>query len=122
MLTSLYKALLTQLEPLAMPVFLTDCVPQGSCFPYMTAQILAPLSAGDAGQIKLTIWCCADTPNAERLLRTDALLALLPSRGLRLTLPDGAALLRRTGTTLSVRDDIALGLQTTWQLQYYPHA
>lgn len=120
MLTSLFQALISQLSPLDMPVYLVDCVPDGTAFPYVAAEVQPSLTGQDSGALTLTLWSHCDAANAERLAQADSLLSLLPARGVRLSLEEGALLLRLKEPAVCVQDSAARGLRTVWQLTFIP--
>ncbi|MGN0753677.1 MAG: hypothetical protein ACI4ME_04390 [Aristaeellaceae bacterium] len=120
MLTSLFRAICDHLTPLGVPVYLADCVPDGAAFPYITANIAAPLAAHTAGAVTLTLWCAGDQANAQRLSQVDELLALLPARGIPLTTAAGVITLRQTGGARCLRESGALGIKTVWKLCCFP--
>ena len=120
MLNSIYRALVSHLSRLRIPVYLADSVPQGAAFPYITATIEAPLTADHAGTLTLTVWCTGGSANSMRLSHTDALYSLLPCRGACLNADTGSILLRQSGTAACVQDASALGMQSRWTLRYIP--
>lgn len=122
MLTDLHQALLRQLAPLELPVYLSDCIPDRARFPYITAMIKMPLRPGDAGSLTLQLWCRGGSANADRFRLTDELLARLPARGLRLTLPHGTATLRLQSEIACISSKDALGMEMTLDLRCYPAA
>ena len=123
MLSNLYQALVSHLSGLEAPVHQADCVPRDAAFPYVTMTLDAPPAPGSPGQATLTIWCLGDGAHAQRLRLADALLALLPARGLYLSLPEGAVTLRMNPSALArpLQDGEALGLRLTWELQCFPN-
>lgn len=120
MLTSIYQALASHLSRLRIPVCLADCVPEGTAFPYVTAKIDAPMTAGSAGSLTLTVWCKGSSAHTDRVSHTDSLYSLLPPRGAFLTTDTGALLLRQTSAAQCVQDSVALGMQSQWELHFYP--
>lgn len=122
MLTELYQALSAQLSALDAPLYLTDCVPAGAAFPYLTAAMSVPLTPGEAGALTLTLWCHGDTANAERFRLSEALAEQLPARGFRLALKDGTYILRLKAGPTPIRSQEALGVKTVWTLRCYPAA
>lgn len=119
MLTHLFQALIAHLGSLDIPVWLADCVPQGTPLPYITAEIKAPLNTG-AGSLTLTCFPCADAAHADRLAQADALLALLPVRGLWLAIEEGAVILLPEGPAVCVQDAGLQGLRMAWTLHFFP--
>ncbi len=122
MLTVLYEALALHLAALDAPVYLADCVPPGTLFPYVTAEINAPCTPAEEGAIALTLWCLGGTANADRLRLGDELLALLPPAGMHMQTGSGTALLRMKAPAETLRSGDALGLRMTWSLRCYPDA
>lgn len=110
MLTDLHQALLRQLAPLEVPAYLADCIPDSARFPYIAAMIKISPRPGDAGSITLQLWCRGGSANADRFRLTDALLARLPARGLRLTLPHGTATLRLQSEIACIGSKDTLGI------------
>ena len=122
MLTELYEALALHLAPLDAPVYLAECVPPDTLFPYVTAQVAAPCTPAEKGRITLTLWCLGSAANSDRLHLGDALLSLLPAEGLHMPMKSGFALLRMDSPAECLRSGDALGLRMTWSLRCYPHA
>ncbi len=120
MLTSIYHALYEHMARLGLPVYLADCVPVTTAFPYITAKIAAPLAPHASGSVTLTFWSLDAQTNSHRLFQVDQLLTMLPARGLRLETEMGALVLRQEGGTLCVRESAALGLRTVWKLHCFP--
>lgn len=122
MLTELYEALALHLAALDAPVYLADCVPAGTMFPYITAEVDAPCSPAEEGRITLTLWCLGSAANKDRLRLGDELLSLLPADGSHMQTRSGTALLRMDSPTKCLRSSEALGLRMTWSLHCYPAA
>lgn len=120
MLTSLFQAIVGRLASPELPVFLTDCVPEGAAFPYITAEIIAPLLPDREGSLTLTVWCRSDASNRDRILLTDRLFSRLPARGVRLALDNGTAILQLREGTACVHSRDALGVRTFWMLRCFP--
>lgn len=120
MLTSLYQALADRLSGLGVSLYHADCVPADAAFPYITFEAAAPLAPGRSGQLALTVWACGEAAHAQRLHLADALLAVLPARGLYLALAEGAAILAPPAGTETLQSGSALGLRLTWTLEYHP--
>lgn len=120
MLKALFEALQPLLMPLGIPVFLADCIPEGVGLPYLAADIEAPAAPGLPGKVTLTLWCAGASANAERLRLGDELTALLPDRGLCLSLPEHAVTLRPTGSVTCTRVRGALALKRTFTLGCIP--
>lgn len=120
MLKALYEALLTLLMPLGIPVFLSDCIPDGAGLPYLTADIEAPAAPGLSGKLTLTLWCAGASANADRLRLGDELALLLPDRGLCLSLPEHIIPLRPTGGIPCTHSKGAIGLKRTFTLGCIP--
>ncbi|MBQ2931072.1 MAG: hypothetical protein IJD99_12760 [Clostridia bacterium] len=120
MLTSIFQTLTTHLAPLDLPVHLADCVPAGTAFPYLTADVQPALTSQHSGTLTLTLWAHGNAANAERLTRMDQLWALLPPRGIRLATDSGALLLRLKSPAACVQDDDARGMQTVWHITHIP--
>ncbi len=115
MLKELHQALVQLFTPLALPVYLADCVPEGAYFPYIIAEAAVAPLPGQEGSLTLTLWCAGCAANTERFLLTERMLEYLPARGLRLTLAHGMAALRMTDSTC-LRSGEALGIRTGWTL------
>lgn len=122
MLTDLYQALSARLSGIGAPLYLADCVPAGTAFPYLTAAMSVPLSPGEAGAITLTLWCHGDAANVERFRLSEMLAEQLPARGIRIVLTGGACTLRLKAGPTPVRSQEALGMKTVWALRCYPSA
>lgn len=120
MLTSICRALNERLSQLGVPFYLEDCVPPGTSFPYITADVRAPLAPHANGRLTLTFWCQGDTASSHRLSQADLLLKQFPARGLRLETASGAAILRQEGGAVCVREAAAQGVKITWKLQFFP--
>ena len=122
MLTSLYQVLVQKLSLMNLPVYLSDCIPEGTGFPCIALEIAAPPIATAAGKVTLTIWCRGETANYDRLCLAEELLAYLPSRGVRLALDCGTATLLMSDSASCVHSKDALGVKTQWTLHFYPSA
>lgn len=90
---TLQKALLSHLSPLNLPVYLADCVPERTAFPYMTMEMKRGGGFPADGNVALTLWCRGAEANTQRAELAGALHALFPDCGTVLTLPNGAAAL-----------------------------
>lgn len=122
MLIELYQALSARLSGFDAPLYLADCVPAGTTFPYLTAAMSVPLSAGEAGALTLTLWCSGSTANTERFRLSEVLSEHLPARGFRLALTDGAYTLRLKAGPAFISSQEALGVKTIWTLSCCPAA
>ena len=122
MLTSLYQVLVQKLSLMHLPVYLSDCIPEGTGFPCITLEIAAPAIAAAAGKVTLTIWCRGGTANYDRFCLAEKLLAYLPARGVRLALDCGVITLQMSESAACVRSEDALGVKTQWTLHFYPSA
>lgn len=120
MLMSLYQALLQKISPLNLPVYLADCVPEGTGFPCIVLDIAAPAQPAEDGKVTLTIWCRGNTANHDRLRLMERLLMHLPARGTHLALDSGAVTLRMNDSVTCVHSKDALGVKTLWTLHFYP--
>lgn len=120
MLKALYEALQTRLMPLGIPVFLSDCIPDGAGLPYLAADIESPASPGLSGKLTLTLWCAGASANADRLRLGDELSVLLPDRGLCLSLPEHIITLRPTGGIPATHSKAAIALKRTFTLGCIP--
>lgn len=90
---TLQKALLTHLSPLALPVYLADCVPERTPFPYVTMALNCGGGFPADGDVTLTLWCRGAEANLQRASLAASLQALFPDGGTVLTLENGAAAL-----------------------------
>lgn len=122
MLSSIFSALHKRLAQAGLPVYLADCVPSATPFPYCTAAIAAPLIPGNAGRLTLTFWSSNDQANAHRLYQTDLLLEQLPARGFCLETNAGRVVVRMAGSTVCLRESAAQGVRTEWTLHFIPAA
>lgn len=120
MLTCIFQELIAQISALDIPVYLADCVPDGTPFPYLTAQVQPSLESQTNGTLILTAWSCNDSANAERLTHAENLFTLLPARGIRIPTDYGVLLLRLKSPAICVQDANVRGLQTVWRLSYIP--
>lgn len=120
MLTELYQALTTWLSGFDAPLYLADCVPAETAFPYLTASMSVPLSSGEAGALTLTLWCHGDAANTERFHLSESLAEHLPARGFRIALKDGTYTLRMKAGPTHVHSQEALGMKTVWTFRCYP--
>lgn len=120
MLTSIFQTLTAHLAPLDLPIHLADCVPAGTAFPYLTADVQPALDRLSSGTLTLTLWAHGGTVNTERLTRMDQVWALLPPRGIRLATDSGALLLRLKSPAACVQDEDARGVQTVWHITHIP--
>ena len=120
MLTSLYEALVQKLSLMNLPVFLSDCVPEGTGFPCLTLEIAAAPLPREAGRVAMTIWCRGEAANQNRFRLMEELLDYMPARGFRVALNSGSAILRMNESAACVRSKDALGVKTLWTLHLYP--
>lgn len=120
MLMSIFRALYDLLTDAGLPVYLADCVPDQADFPYITAEIEAPLTSRSAGAVTLTFWFTEDQANSQRLSRMDRLLKQLPARGLWLTTDSGTITLRQEGNAACLREGDVQGMKTRWKLCCFP--
>ena len=120
--SSIFSALHKRLAEAGLPVYLADCVPPATPFPYFTADIAAPLIPGNAGRLTLTFWSANDQTNAHRLYQTDLLLEQLPARGFCLESSAGRIIARMAGSTVCLRESAAQGVRTEWTLHFIPTA
>ena len=122
MLTRIFRALTSHLAKFGVPLYLADCVPSGTKFPYLTLDIQPPASAQEEGLLTLTYWCTGDLANTQRLTQMDALSSLLPPRGLWLSMTGGAIVLRPLDQVKCVTEATAQGVQEKWKLLCFPSA
>ena len=122
MLSSIFSALHQRLARVGVPVYLSDCVPPATPFPYFTADVAVPLTPRDAGRLALTFWSANDQANAHRLFQTDLLLEQLPARGFCLDTSAGRVILRLEGSAVCLRECTAQGVRTEWTLRFIPSA
>lgn len=120
MLSAIFSALIARLSPLGFPVYAADCVPEGAAFPYMTAEVAAPLAPGTAGSLTLTAWIQSGAAHSERIALAENLHALLPARGTWLAADSGALTLVGDGPIRCVQDGPLLGAQSRWTLRFFP--
>ncbi|MBR6667071.1 MAG: hypothetical protein IKL25_01700 [Clostridia bacterium] len=120
MLSHIFSALTDHLSRLTIPVYQADCVPEGAAFPYVTAEIAAPLTPVSAGSLTLTVWSRSSSAHTERLAKLDALHRLLPPRGAWLTVETGAITLTGDGPVRCLQDGVLLGAQSRWTLRFFP--
>lgn len=120
MLSHIFSALHAQLSRLPYPVYMADCVPEGAAFPYITAEIAAPLTPAATGSLILTLWTKSSTAHYERLTHAETIHSLLPLRGAWLAAATGSILLTGDGPVRCVQDGPLLGAQSSWTLRFYP--
>ncbi len=90
---TLQQALLSHLSPLGLPVYLADCVPERTPFPYVTMELSCGGGFPADGDVALTVWCRGAEANLQRAELAASLQALFPDSGAVLTLQNGTAAL-----------------------------
>lgn len=119
MMQALLKALTAHLESFHPPLYLADSVPQAQGFPYLTAQVTAPLTPHEKGGITLTLWCTGNAVNNARVLLHGALMQYFPHRGCCLDTAEGRFLLQPE-TARCVREGEVYGIETALNVHFYP--
>ena len=120
MLKSIHQSLTEYVAGLGLPVHPAELVPDDAAFPYITLALEAPLNAASDGHVTLTLWCLGPEAHADRLVLGDALLSLMPPRGLWLQTDYETLLLTPEKPAQPLRDKTALGLRLLWRMRRYP--
>lgn len=120
MLSTIFAALNRHLAKAGLPLYLEDCVPPASPFPYCTAGIALPLTPQAPGRLTLTCWCADNQAHTHRLHQAELLLAQLPGRGFHLDTPAGRLVARMDGNARLLRESAAQGIRIEWVLHFFP--
>jgi hypothetical protein len=119
-LSHIFSALTNRLSRLPYPMYMADCVPEGTAFPYVTAEIAAPLTPDAEGSLTLTVWTKGSTAHSERITHAETLHQLLPLRGAWLAAATGTITLAGDGPIRCVQDGPLLGAESRWTLRFFP--
>lgn len=119
MMHPIIRALAAYLQDCGLPLYLTDAVPTGQDFPYLTAEASAPFAPDKRGSLILTLWCAGGMVNTTRLMLHDSLMQHFPARGLCLETEAGLAVLL-PGTARAVQQGEAMGVETALALRFFP--
>ena len=120
MLSHIFSALHARLARLPYPVYMADCVPEGAAFPYITAEIAAPLTPAATGSLSLTLWTKGGNAHYERLTYAETIHNLLPLRGAWLAAETGSILLTGDGPVRCLQDGPLRGAESRWTLRFFP--
>ena len=120
MLSSIFAALYRHLAKAGLPLYLEDCVPTATPFPYCTAAITLPLTPQASGRLTLTCWCADNQAHTHRLHQAELLLSQLPGRGFHLDTAAGRLVARMEGSMKLLRENTAQGIHTEWVLHFFP--
>lgn len=120
MLSSIFTALHRRMAQAGLPLYLEDCVPPATPFPYCTAAVALPLTPQGNGRLTITCWCADDQAHTHRLHQAELLLAQLPGRGFHLDTAPGRLVARMEGSARLLRESAAQGVRTEWTLHFYP--
>lgn len=115
----LILALTARLADSAVPLYLSDVVPENTAFPYVTAEIIAPLRTDKPGSIRLTIWSNSPNVNEVRMALHTTLMHHIPLRGFTLQSEKGRYILRPETASLA-QSGQARGICTPLEVYFYP--
>lgn len=117
----LIRVLTARLSGSALPLYLADAVPENTAFPYMTAEVVSPFRMGEAGSIRLTLWCAGPNVNLARMVLHTTMTQYFPGRGLVLQGEKGRYILLPE-TASHVQSGETRGICTPMKVRYYPAA
>lgn len=120
MLTAVFADLFAHLNKLELPVYLSDCVPQGAGLPYITADIQLPLQPGAEGSVTLICWCAGEGCHLQRLSYAGQLADAIPPRGLYLATDAGALIITHHGGMQYVNQQGIMGVSFRCRLKFFP--